>query len=261
MSIAHQTLIQARLAGRVARIGLHIGTGFALGVASGALFVQHLPFQKPVIRYWHRRFCELMNLDIRVHGTADRRPALWVSNHVSWLDIPVIGSHFPVYFLSKAEVADWPLVGHLARAGGTLYIRRGAGDSNGVATQMAEHLQAGRSVLFFPEGTTTDGRQLKTFFHKLFQAACITGADIQPVVLCYRDERGELHTVAPFIGDDEFADHALKVLKERPIRVELVVLPRVSVNGRDARAISKELRQMMSETLEKLKRGEIGGAA
>ncbi|HEX5361966.1 MAG TPA: lysophospholipid acyltransferase family protein [Fluviicoccus sp.] len=259
MSAVKSSVGRLRVAGRITRLGAHIGTGFVLGVASGALFVQHLPFQRPVIRYWHRRMCQVLNLQVRVHGEPDPRPALWVSNHVSWMDIPVIGAHFPVSFLSKAEVADWPIVGHLARAAGTLYIKRGSGDANSVSSQMASHLQAGRSVLFFPEGTTTDGRQLKTFFHKLFQAACVTGADIQPVVLCYRDEQGELHSVAPFIGDDEFTDHLMKVLKEKPMQVELLVLPRVSVDGRDARALSKHLRQLMAEGLERLHRGETAG--
>ena len=240
---------------RVARVGLHIGEGLVLGAASGAIFFPHQPFQRPVIQFWQKRFCQVMGLDITVHGSPDPRPALWVSNHVSWLDIPVIGSHFPVYFLSKAEVGNWPLVKHLAKAGGTLYIKRGSGDANGVAEQISSHLNAQRSVLFFPEGTTTDGKQLKRFFHKLFQAACMTGADIQPVVICYRDEHGELHSVAPFIGDDEFTTHLLDVLKEKHITVELLVLPRVSINGRNERTLAKDLQTMMSDVLLKLLQG------
>lgn len=257
MSIRQLATEKIKQYARLARVGVHIGEGFVMGSLSGALFFPHYPYQQPVIRFWHSRFCQVLGLDIVVHGQADPRPALWVSNHVSWLDIPVIGAHFPVYFLSKAEVASWPLIGRLARAGGTLYIKRGSGDANGVAEQMASHLDAGRSVLFFPEGTTTDGKALKRFFHKLFQAACLTGADIQPVVLCYRDEQGELHSVAPFIGDDEFTEHLLNVLKEKRIAVELLVLPRVSVNGRDERTLARDLRTMMEEALVKLHQGKI----
>lgn len=242
---------------RLARLGIHLGEGFALGAASGALFFPHRRYQQPVVKFWHKRFCQVLGLNITVHGQPDPRPALWVSNHVSWLDIPVIGSHFPVHFLSKAEVESWPLIGRLAKAGGTLYIKRGAGDAGNVARQMAAHLQAGRSVLFFPEGTTTDGRSVKRFFHKLFHAACVTGADIQPVVLCYRDQTGALHTVAPFIGDDEFTEHLLNVLHEKHIAVEMLVLPRVSINGRDERSLARDLREMMTEALARLHRGEI----
>ncbi|HNA22813.1 MAG TPA: lysophospholipid acyltransferase family protein, partial [Agitococcus sp.] len=222
---------------KLARIGTHLGEGFVLGTASGALFKPHQRYQQPVVKFWHRRLCKILGLQIQITGQADKRPALWVSNHISWLDIPVIGAHFPVHFLSKAEVEAWPVVGRLAKAGGTLYIKRGSGDSKAVAKQMAEHLQVGRSVLFFPEGTTTDGAGLKRFFHHLFHAACVTGSDIQPVVLRYKDQRGNIHAVAPFIGDDEFSDHLLKVLQEQQIHVELKVLPRVSVYGKDERSL------------------------
>jgi len=235
---------------KLARIGTHLGEGFVLGTASGALFKPHQRYQQPVVKFWHRRLCKILGLQIQITGQADKRPALWVSNHISWLDIPVIGAHFPVHFLSKAEVEAWPVVGRLAKAGGTLYIKRGSGDSKAVAKQMAEHLQVGRSVLFFPEGTTTDGAGLKRFFHHLFHAACVTGSDIQPVVLRYKDQRGNIHAVAPFIGDDEFSDHLLKVLQEQQIHVELKVLPRVSVYGKDERSLAKELQAMMAAALQ-----------
>ncbi len=240
---------------RLARLGVHIGEGFALGAASGALFFPHKPYQQPVIKFWQQRFCHVLGLKITVHGEADKRPALWVSNHVSWLDIPVIGAHFSVHFLSKSEVASWPVVRHLAKAAGTLYIKRGSGDAQSVSSQMAQHLQAGRSVLFFPEGTTTDGKALKRFYHKLFHAACLAGTDIQPVVLCYKDQQGNLNRIAPFIGDDELGEHLFKVLKEKHIQVEVLVLPRVSVYGKDQRAVSEEIQAMMHDALLSLHRG------
>ena len=67
MSDVKSPVGKLQVAGRLTRLGAHIGAGFVLGVASGALFVQHLPFQKPVIRYWHRRMCRVLNLEIRVH--------------------------------------------------------------------------------------------------------------------------------------------------------------------------------------------------
>jgi len=233
------------------RLGAHLGEGFVLGTAAGALFFPHRRFQQPVIKFWHRRLCQILGLTVNISGPKpDKRPALWISNHISWMDIPVIGAHFPVHFLSKAEVEAWPVIGRLAKAAGTLYIKRGSGDSKFVAKQMAEHLQAGRSVLFFPEGTTTDGAGIKRFFHHLFHAACVTGTDIQPVVLRYKDKEGNIHAVAPFIGDDEFSDHLFKVIQEQHIQVELKVLPRVSVYGKDERSLAKELQAMMTSALE-----------
>jgi hypothetical protein len=82
-------------------------------------------------------------------------------------------------------------------------------------------------------------KALKRFYHKLFHAACLAGTDIQPVVLCYKDQQGNLNRIAPFIGDDELGEHLFKVLKEKHIQVEVLVLPRVSVYGKDQRAVKR----------------------
>lgn len=249
--------LQARLYYRFARLGLHLVEGALLAVFSGAAFVQYRPWQQPVIRWWHRRFCNILNLEIRVHGTPAEGHAMWVSNHVSWMDIPVLGAHFPVYFLSKAEVANWPVVGWLARAAGTLFIRRGSGDAGQVTDQLAEHLREGRNVLFFPEGTTTDGHRLKRFFHKLFSAATTAEVPVQPVLLCYRDEDDALHPHAPFVGDDEFLSHATDILRGGRIVVDVLVLPLQPLNGRDARTLSRETEARMAEALQRLQKREI----
>jgi 1-acyl-sn-glycerol-3-phosphate acyltransferase len=96
---------------------------------------------------------------------------LWVSNHVSWTDIPLLGALQPLSFLSKAEVRDWPVAGWLAHKGGTQFIRRGAGDSSQVGQQLTRHLQQGHHLLIFPEGTTTDGLALRTFHGRLLSSA------------------------------------------------------------------------------------------
>ncbi|MDF2447093.1 MAG: 1-acyl-sn-glycerol-3-phosphate acyltransferase [Moraxellaceae bacterium] len=241
-----------RLYYRFARLGLHLLEGALLAVLSGAAFVQYKPYQQLVIRWWHRRFCQILNLDIRVHGQVAEGHALWVSNHVSWLDISVLGAHFPVYFLSKAEVAKWPVVGWLARIAGTLFIQRGAGDAGQVTEQLAVHLRAGRNVLFFPEGTTTDGHKLKRFFHKLFSAATVTQLPIQPVLVCYRDQNDALHPHAPFVGDDAFMSHAIEILKGERITVDILVLTPELPGGRDPRTLSRDIEARMALALKEL---------
>jgi 1-acyl-sn-glycerol-3-phosphate acyltransferase len=241
-----------RLYFRFVRLGVHLVEGAVLAVFCGAAFVQYRRYQQPVIRWWHRRFCNILNIDVRVQGVAPVAQALWVSNHISWLDIPVLGANFPVYFLSKAEVAKWPVVGWLSRVAGTLFIQRGAGDSGQVGQQLTQHLSAGRNVLFFPEGTTTDGQRLKRFFHKLFAGAVETQLPVQPVLLCYRGDNGELHAHAPFVGDDEFLSHAVQILKGGRITVDVLVLPAVPSAGHDARSLAKEVEAKMSAALREL---------
>lgn len=244
--------LKLRLYYRFTRLGLHLVEGAVLAVLCGAAFVQYRPYQQPVIRWWHRRFCSILNLDIRLHGEVPTGHALWVSNHISWLDIPVLGAFFPVYFLSKAEVANWPVVGWLARVAGTLFIRRGSGDAGQVNDQLAAQLQAGRNVLFFPEGTTTDGQRLKRFFHKLFNAAVDTQLPVQPVLVCYRDAENGLHPHAPFIDDDEFLDHVTSILKGDRINVDVMVLPAEQPAGRDARTLARDIEARMRAALQEL---------
>lgn len=241
-----------RLYYRFLRLGLHMVEGALLAVLCGAAFVQYKPWQRPVIRWWHRRFCQILNIDIRVHGQPADRHAMWVSNHISWLDISVLGACFPVYFLSKAEIATWPVVGWLARVAGTLFIQRGSGDAGQVTEQLAAHLRAGRNVLFFPEGTTTDGVKLKRFFHKLFSAATTTDMPVQPVLVCYRDRDDQLHPHAPFVGDDSFLSHAVEILKGDRIVVDILVLPLEPVAGRDPRTLSRALEATMGAALREL---------
>lgn len=100
---------------------------------------------------------------MQIHGTIPREPALWVSNHISWLDVAVLGSGARIFFLAKAEVEKWPILGNLAKGGGTLFIKRGSGDSIRIKEQITAFLKQDIPVLFFPEATTTDGRQVKKY--------------------------------------------------------------------------------------------------
>ncbi len=243
--------VRRRVLWRTLRMTLHLLTGVMVALLSGLMFMPYSRLHRPLIAWWHRRLCAILNIRIRVHGTAEAGACLWVSNHVSWLDIPVLGALFSPYFLAKAEVASWPLLGSLAKASGTLFIRRGSGDSKQVGNGLAEHLRQGRSVLFFPEGTTTDGKQLKRFFHRLFQAAVKAGCPVQPVLLCYTLDQ-QLHPWAPFIGDDEILSHARQILSLDSVVVDVRILPRQQFDGQDARQWCYDVEAVMYAALQQL---------
>lgn len=177
-----------------------------------------------------RGACRCLGLSLRYHGTPATEPALYVSNHISWCDIPVLGSLAPARFLSKAEVARWPLIGWLARQAGTLFIQRGGGQARRVKGTMARTLQQGESVLFFPEGTTSAGLTVLPFHGLLLQAARDADVPIQPVTISYRRD-GHPDHILPFIGDDAFHHHLLGMLKQPPSRVDVLFHPPVRATG------------------------------
>ena len=141
--------------------------------------------------------------------------ALWVSNHISWVDIAGLGSEVPAFFIAKAEIGKWPIAGPIAHASGTVLIKRGSGDAKGIAAQIAEFLANDVSVFMFPEGTTSHGRSIRRIHGKLLAASIESGKPVQPVVICYKNAHGEVDTAIPYAGDISFTDSIKRVLQNR----------------------------------------------
>lgn len=139
-------------------------------------------------------FCRLMlwltGLRLRVRGQPCAGGALlYASNHVSYLDIPVLGSLLDASFIAKAEVKSWPLIGFIGRLTGTVFVRRHAAGAKRQRDEIADRLARGDNLILFPEGTSTDGAGVAPFRSSLF--GVIDHADaraallIQPVSLTY----------------------------------------------------------------------------
>ncbi len=173
---------------------------------------------------WHRRLLAILGLQLRVEGMPLREPHVTVSNHVSWLDIPVLGALEPTRFVAKSEVRQWPVAGWLARGAGTFFLRRGKGGAAPLIDRLVPHLRAQGSVVIFPEATTTDGTEVRPFHARLFAAAIEARCPVQPVTIQYGLARdGE--NIAPFIGDDSLAGHILRLLRCPALRVRVLYGP------------------------------------
>ena len=229
---------QLRRLWRVARIVLYLLWGFVLAFLLGAFWSPYRPVVLAAKQRWCRRFLRILGVELTVTGSRLEAPVFLVSNHVSWLDIPVIASQRHLYFLSKAEVGDWPLIGALARAMGTLFIKRGSGESVRKAREIAGRLQQGHTVLVFPEGTTTDGSSLRRFFPQLFDAPLLADVPVQPLAVCYLDSHGAPDQGMAFIGDDEFHHHLWAMLLRQKIRVRLHFCTPLDGGGMDRKALS-----------------------
>jgi 1-acyl-sn-glycerol-3-phosphate acyltransferase len=235
---------------RGVRVSEHLLTGgaIALALSTGHRFGWRPVWLPAVVRWWHRRLCRALELKVRVTGELAER-ALLVANHISWLDIPVLGAQGQIGFLSKAEVRDWPLIGWMAETAGTLFIARGGNQAGELVQQIADHIRSKGRLAIFPEGTTTDGTSIKRFHPRLFGAAGQQEAWIQPVALRYGCN-GVPDPVAPFVGDDDLVSHLLRLLRRPGLEVQLALLPPVQAGDLDRRRVAERCRAMISDALE-----------
>jgi lyso-ornithine lipid O-acyltransferase len=188
-----------------------------------------------------------MKLSVIREGELPRDAALLISNHISWLDIIVIGQYLPVYFVAKSDISSWPIIGYLSRQGGTIFIRRGNKKSiKETAEKMIWVLKQNSNIVAFPEGTTTSGNEVLSFHASLFQPALLTKSVIQPVVIQYE---GEAKHQAPFIGDDDFVRHLIKMLCLDKVEVRLSFLPVIKSLGKDRHTVSVEAREKIYEKI------------
>lgn len=171
-------------------------------------------------------------------------PVLLVSNHISWLDIPVMHAARHCRFVSKSDVQDWPLIGTLATAAGTLYIERSSRrDALRMVHLMRDALHANEVLAVFPEGTTGDGRDLLAFHANLLQAAVSANAPVQPVGLRFADRAsGETSYAPSYIGDETLVGSIWRTLCAPSIVAVVHYGEPELAEGRDRRAWNAHLR-------------------
>ncbi|MDH1442751.1 1-acyl-sn-glycerol-3-phosphate acyltransferase [Pseudomonas sp. GD03721] len=246
-------MAKLRLSLRLAHLALVIlfGTLLAGIVSLCERVVRHdlMPLRQRLTRWFLARLGGALPFRVRVAGELPDQPMLWVANHVSWTDIPLLGALQPLSFLSKAEVRDWPLAGWLAHKAGTLFIRRGSGDSSQVGQQLTRHLQQGHHLLIFPEGTTTDGLGVRTFHGRLLSSAIDSGVAVQPVAIRYLRD-GQPCPVAPFIGDDDMLSHLLRLLSQPACEVEIRLLAPIPSASRSRNELARHSQAMIASALQ-----------
>ena len=179
---------------------------------------------------WLHRFCaramQGMEIEIEVVGRFPERGSV-ISNHLSYLDIVVFAALHPCVFVSKAEVRTWPVVGWMTTMSGTVYVERGHGGSAMLARRgMQASMAAGLPVVFFPEGTTTNGSELLKFHSGLLAQAMLGDGVVTAAYLRYTlgAENGPGVSVAEDVcywGDRNMLAHIFKFLGLRGVRAEV----------------------------------------
>lgn len=165
---------------------------------------------------WLQNSCRLILRSLGIHASIEGAPpshGLVVSNHLSYLDILILSSAMPCFFVSKIEIGSWPFFGWAARAGGTIFLDRSSrASATAVARQMAERFKTQVPVLLFPEGTSTDGSSVLPFHPRLIDPATSNGIPVTAAAVRYTIEGGVEEQELCWFGDESFAPHMLKAL-------------------------------------------------
>jgi len=227
--------------------------------------------QWPLMRkfpvWFHRMVLKILNIRVEVLGTpsATDRPLLFVSNHVSWLDIIVLGSTGPLVFIAKSEIASWPMFGTFARMQRSIFVDRAKRHGTGEVNQtIAKTLSGGDPVVLFGEGTSSDGNRVLPFRSALLgglrDAMEENGRGfVQPVSIAYRKIHGmpmgrQHREIAAWYGDMDLIPHLMRVLREGAIDVTVAFGKVMEVAHEDdrkvlSRNVESSVRRLVSLSL------------
>ena len=241
---------------RGARLVLHLVYAVLLAIP-----YPHLSQTKRrrTLRIWSRQLLDILNIGIRTEGQRPTRGeggCLIVANHVSWLDIFVLNTIYPSRFVAKAEVRDWPLIGWLCKRSNNIFIERALRpksihqDAASINQQVSLLLEQGVCVGLFPEGTTTDGKQVMHFHSALIQPAIDAGAMLCPIALRYLDEDGEQSGGAPFIDDMTLSRSIWRILRSPRFDALLVFTPALATAGENRRVLARAAQAAISKGLQ-----------
>ncbi len=240
---------RVKLIRRVLLLALHLLCGLLLAPLVLTHHVGGIRRTNPhVTSWWHNRLGDILGLQITVSGDRPRPPMLMAGNHVSWLDIVVLGGLTHTDFLSKHEVREWPVIGFLAARAGTLFIRRGNGETATISQQIAQRLREDGLLTLFPEGTTTDGREVRPFFSRLFAAAIDTGTDVMPVALRYHID-GEFDPVAPYTDQQSLGENLRGLLARERTQVHVVFGEPIALRGHTRKEVAEIARDAIVQAL------------
>lgn len=235
-----------------------------LFVRTGSRFARTFP------HWYHRQVCRIIGVRINVDGSVARQNGvLVVSNHVSWLDITVLSAVAPVSFVAKKEVSTWPFVKWLAKLQRSVFVDRERRTETGTkANEILSRLEAGDHVVFFAEGTSSDGNGVLPFRSALFAAVKPSGDDtthasisVQTLAITYTKVYGlplgrRGRPQVAWYGDMDMASHAWRLLGLGPLEANIRIGPPVPLdNFADRKALARYTEDKIRSDVAALLRG------
>ena len=220
---------------------------FVTRVISGLLTVAFLfPFYGRERRWlavsrWSYRIVSIAGIDVEVRGDipVSGSRVLGVVNHISWLDIQVLHSVWPVRFVAKSEIRKWPAIGWLSARTGTLFIDRSTRRrSTRINQSIHQAFDDGDAVAVFPEGTTSRGDELQRFHASLLQPAIDEEAFISPIAIRYLDVNGNIEFAVAYVDDMSLMESIAAIVKVQRIRAVVQFLPPIDSKGQTRRELA-----------------------
>lgn len=206
------------------------------------------PWRAWIFHTWAKGALCVLGVSVSVEGKPPVAPFLLVSNHLSYLDIMLLASVARCVFVSKAEIASWPVIGLLARSMGTVFLdRTKKRDVSRVASEIQSRFDRGQGVVFFPEGTSTAGAEVAPFRSSLLEPAAQAGLPVGQATLRYATPEGEppAHLSVSWWGDMEFAPHFVELLGLAHIEAS-VVFGEEPISVDDRKLLAEELHRRVA---------------
>lgn len=237
-------------AGATVRLALFAGFTLPLMPVQWLLLKTGSRHARTFPHWYHARVLRILRIRLTTLGEPVRdRPCLIASNHVSWLDIPVLSAAAPVSFVAKREVARWPFFGMLAYLQRSVFVDRERRHATGKSRdEMRERLAERDIIVLFPEGTSSNGLRILPFRSAFFGAAEADGVAVQPVTVAYRAAwglpmNGRHRPSFAWYGDMDMAPHLWAAMAAGPLDVTVIFHPPLTVaeaGGRKALAVAAE---------------------
>jgi lyso-ornithine lipid O-acyltransferase len=211
-----------------------------------------------IITGWLGTVARTLGIRIKTFGNALPEKTLFVANHISWLDILVLGHLTPIHFLSKHEVKTMPIIGWLATRAGTLYIKRGNKESaSESSSDITAVLKQDHNSLIFAEGTTTDGN-VKKFHSRMLQSAIDAQAMVQPVAIFYpltdpQTQKTVINPITLFMGNTTIGESADRIFRTPRIDVEVHYLQPIDSTGTTRDEIAQHAFDEVTEAIKAIK--------
>lgn len=240
---------------RISRIIVHTLIGFF--IAGLVLPLVSKAIRLRLIKWWCKHLLGTFNIRVISKGHIPPAHAIYrtmfIGNHISWADIHALNSLVPLRFIAKSEIKDWPIFGYLAKKANALFIDRSKRhDAARIVDATVQSLQAGDNLCLFPEGTTTDGTELKPFKSSLIQAAILAQAVIWPVAIRYPRADGTANTEMAYAGETTLPESLQAALNQKNPVIELTFLAPIDVKALatpDRRALTLHLEQLIRHEL------------